>query len=233
MENPSSIIKPFISGNLPKTKYTDVNELARDIAAALSINEEFLKVELIALSDLKGDKGDRGKTGPKGDRGDQGIIGPVGPAGDAFVWRGAWADATSYDIHDVVSNDNVVYISLATHTSTTDTEPGTGVDWATNWNVLFTPPSTFLSLTDTPNIFAGSGGAHLRVNVGETAIEFTTLADFASINTGTIKTDHPTGGTEVTLKIGGYDATGGAPVPTGWIPISISGVNYKIPAVLL
>jgi len=75
MENTEGSINVFVSGVLPKEKYSDVNELARDIASVLRIDQDRIVVDLIALESLKGEPG---ATGP---RGIQGIQGPSGPAG--------------------------------------------------------------------------------------------------------------------------------------------------------
>lgn len=55
-------------------------------------------------------------------------------------WEGAWALTTAYagtdESRSVVLHNSVLYVGTATHTSTADTEPGVGVDWATVWDVF-------------------------------------------------------------------------------------------------
>ena len=78
MENSTGSITPFVTGVLPKEKYSDVNELARDLASVLRIDQDRIVVDLIALESLKGEQGEEG---PRGLKGDSGPAGPTGPAG--------------------------------------------------------------------------------------------------------------------------------------------------------
>ena len=54
--------------------------------------------------------------------------------------------------------------------------------------------SDFLSLSDTPANYTGDSLKHVRVNVGETALEFVTLASSAVINFGALETLTISGG---------------------------------------
>jgi len=47
-----------------------------------------------------------------------------------------WSTTTSYVINDVVENDSSYYVCIQEHTSTTEDEPGTGVNWEDYWELL-------------------------------------------------------------------------------------------------
>ena len=47
-----------------------------------------------------------------------------------------WATGNTYEINDVVENNGSYYIAIQDHTSTTDDEPGTGVNWEDYWELL-------------------------------------------------------------------------------------------------
>jgi hypothetical protein len=51
-------------------------------------------------------------------------------------WQGSWGDGTSYVINDLVEHNGSSYIALSSHVSTSNDEPGVGVNWETYW-VLF------------------------------------------------------------------------------------------------
>lgn len=157
MENTEGLIKVFVSGNLPKTKYTDANELAKDLADILAIDQEKLVVDLINLPDIKGEKGDKGDRGVAGATGG---IGPTGATGPGFTFEGDWALAQNYTVGDVVNNDGTLYICILANASVTDNEPGVGVDEATYWSVyLQSPIGTYIEGTWTPAVTAASGTA--------------------------------------------------------------------------
>lgn len=66
--------------------------------------------DLIALDDLKGAKGDQGDPGPQG-----------------LVWRGAWDNATAYDVHDGVAHNGSSWVAVEANTGS---EPSTAnTDW--------------------------------------------------------------------------------------------------------
>jgi len=140
MENTKGLIKVFVSGTLPKDKYPSANELLKDIANVLAIDEQKLVVELINLPDIKGDKGDkgdRGSVGPQGPAGPVGLTGATGPAGPGLNYRGDWSSSgITYDPSDVVLHGGIYYIAYDSHTSEPDNEPGTGIDWSDYWHVL-------------------------------------------------------------------------------------------------
>lgn len=47
-----------------------------------------------------------------------------------------WASGETYVVNDVVENSGSYYIAIQDHTSTTDDEPGTGVNWEDYWDLL-------------------------------------------------------------------------------------------------
>ncbi len=57
--------------------------------------------------------------------------------------RTTWATATSYALGADVVNDEGVYNCILAHTSGATTEPGVGVSWATNWELITTGISIF------------------------------------------------------------------------------------------
>lgn len=140
MENTTGLIKVFVGSSLPKDKYSSANELLKDIANALAIDEAKLVVELINLPDIKGekgDKGDRGSVGPQGPAGGTGAVGPQGPSGTGLRYLGDWdVSSISYSISDVVLHGGVYYVAHDAHVSGAITEPGVGADWDTVWDVL-------------------------------------------------------------------------------------------------
>lgn len=134
MENTEGLIKVFVSGNLPKTKYTDANELAKDLADILAIDQEKLVVDLINLPDIKGEKGEKGDRGIAGATGG---AGPTGPTGPGFSFEGDWALSQNYTPGDVVANNGLLYLCILSNSSASTSEPGVGVDEATYWTVFF------------------------------------------------------------------------------------------------
>lgn len=76
------------------------------------------------------------------------IVGPAGPTGNpGLIWRGAWETSTVYAVNDAVAHGGSSYIATAAHTSGSSTEPGVGVDWTANWNVLASSGSQGLAGT--------------------------------------------------------------------------------------
>lgn len=53
-----------------------------------------------------------------------------------ITWRGPWATATAYVTRDAVSRNGTSYIAKSNHTSAALTDPGSGANWATVWDVL-------------------------------------------------------------------------------------------------
>ena len=97
MENSTGSITPFITGVLPKEKYSDVNEFARDLASILRIDEDRIVIDLVALESLKGEQGAEGPRGIQGEKGAKGDTGASAgvelvpfvnllPEGDVFTW---------------------------------------------------------------------------------------------------------------------------------------------------
>ena len=85
MENSEGSINVFVSGVLPKEKYSDVNELARDIASVLRIDQDRIVVDLVPLEDLKGEQGEEGPRGLQGEKGPKGDKGDAGPSASEVV----------------------------------------------------------------------------------------------------------------------------------------------------
>lgn len=69
------------------------------------------------------------------------------------VWRSEWLTATAYALNDLVQNDGAAYICTVAHTSGATTEPGTGVDWENNWDLL----ASALAAGTVTSIFGRSG----------------------------------------------------------------------------
>jgi hypothetical protein len=183
MENTEGQIKVFFAGPLPKTKYTDANELAQDLANALAIKQESLIVNLISLPDIKGekgDKGDKGATGPKGEKGDTGATGATGASGAGLSWEGVWTDTTVYAINDIVENGGNNYICILNHIAEPDNEPGIGVDEATYWalysNVVGLNTQPVVTLVDGATVTWTADTNVVRQNAEVTIVGNRTLA---------------------------------------------------------
>lgn len=59
--------------------------------------------------------------------------------GDGFYWQGDWSDANEYESGVVVrGSDDNLYVCYDNHTSSSTTEPITGVSWATKWDLFLT-----------------------------------------------------------------------------------------------
>lgn len=185
MDN-TKIITPFLAGKMPREKYASAQEFAEDLSKILAINSSAISFDLINLPSLKGEKGDigpRGQPGPPGPPGSPGPQGPQGPPAPPIVWKGEWANATSYEVSDLVYIGGVVYISIVDHTSNAAlNEPGAGANWQNYWAKFadYATPLTFLGLTDTPASYTGYGKYYPRVTVGEDEIEFTNEAEFSA-----------------------------------------------------
>jgi hypothetical protein len=68
---------------------------------------------------------------------EKGDLGPQGDAGIIGNWLGPWTGSShNYVIHDCVFNDGSSYTCISGHTSDTTNEPGTGVYWATYWQLV-------------------------------------------------------------------------------------------------
>jgi len=77
------------------------------------------------------------------------------------------------------------------------------------WAIFSSTPVTFLALTDTPGSFAGASLQFVRVNVGQTALEFATPAGAGNV-TGP--------GTSTTDALARYaDGTGTLLADSGWL----------------
>lgn len=152
MTNTEGLIKVFTAGRLPKQKYSDANELARDLANILAIEQKNIVIDLINLPDIKGEpgeKGAKGSPGPTGPPGGIGNTGPAGPPGPGPVWRSDWVITTAYVVGDLVANNNSVYICILGHTSTALDEPGVGANTTTYWEVFYTNGGTIAATSIT------------------------------------------------------------------------------------
>jgi hypothetical protein len=83
--------------------------------------------------ELVASKGDQGTQGTQGIQGIQGIQGDSGLIG---TWLGAWEAPYGYVETDCVENDGSSYVCIDDHTSDASTEPGTGVYWASYWELV-------------------------------------------------------------------------------------------------
>jgi len=52
------------------------------------------------------------------------------------VVEGLWKTATLYHVNDWIENDGISYICILQHTSDAAKEPGIGINWITNWEVV-------------------------------------------------------------------------------------------------
>jgi hypothetical protein len=165
MENTTGSITPFLVNKLPKEKYSDVNEFAKDLANALRIDQEKIVVTLIPSADIKGEKGDTGKRGLTGEQGTQGQVGPTGPTGpqaQGLEWEGAWVLAATYVVGSLVSHGGSIHICLVDHVSAADSEPGIGVDTATYWDVFLVLPMVLAGTTTNDDAAAGDVGEYVE-----------------------------------------------------------------------
>lgn len=234
MDAKADTIGVFLINRLPKDKYCDANELASDIAARLHIDRAKIYVDLIASTDIKGDKGDRGEVGPTGKKGDVGPIGPTGLDGQrglGLTWKGAWevsgpggGEEVVYFTNDIVAIGGSIYIAIEGNTATSSNQPGVGVDWEDSWELMatFSYPNNLTQLSDTPASYTGQQRRYLRVKAGEDGIEFVQDGDFT-----TVSTTNPAGGSKVPVMIGAFTVDGTV-AATGYIRISVNGVNYKV-----
>jgi hypothetical protein len=198
METITGPIKPFVVSKLPKEKYDDVNELTRDIANVLAIDESQIVINLVSSADIKGEKGDQGLRGVQGQDGDQGQVGPTGPIGpqaQGLEWEGAWVLATTYEIGDLVSHGGVMHICIVDHVSAAASEPGVGVDTATYWDLFLSLPMTLAGTTTNDDAAAGDVGEYVEsVIVFGSAVS---LVDSVSANL-----------TSISLTAGDWDVEG-------------------------
>lgn len=61
--------------------------------------------------------------------------GRTGPAGLVWIDTG-WVDETMYQRNQALEHDGTSYRALSEHIAAPETEPGTGVDWETVWQVV-------------------------------------------------------------------------------------------------
>lgn len=235
MENTSGPIKPFLSGKMPKDKYTDVNELVKDLVKILAIDADSITVNLVALSDLKGEKGDKGARGAQGKKGDTGGPGLTGPAGPPLAWRDQWVITTPYHINDLVLNNNIIYIAVTEHTSAAASEPGVGVDEADNWDefinitALDMSIQTFQVLADGATVTWPAATAKVAMNATVTLGGDRTLAmtGWTSGMYGRLKVVQDGTGTRLlTLPAGSLEAGGSLVLSVAPAAIDILNVVY-------
>jgi hypothetical protein len=107
---------------------------------------------------------DAGTSGTAGASGTSGINGADGGAGPGVVYRGAWADSTTYykssTRQDVVKgSDGAYYLCKSTHTTSgTSTKPITGASYTTYWDsfgATFSSVATDVLLAQDANIYHG------------------------------------------------------------------------------
>lgn len=67
--------------------------------------------------------------------GPQGATGPIGASGGSTVFRGAWSNGTDYIKNDNVIIDGASYSVTSDHEASSDTQPGTGVNWQSVWQL--------------------------------------------------------------------------------------------------
>lgn len=103
-----------------------------------STSGEFISggTEIRLLLDFTGEKGDDGV----GTDGSTGPTGPAGADGTTLNWAGEWIVAGTYTYsppyYDTVTNNGSTYRIIQSHVSTTDDEPGVGVNWEDYWTLL-------------------------------------------------------------------------------------------------
>jgi len=92
----------------------------------------------------------------------------AGPGDDgvSLNWQGAWLTATAYAVQDGVQNNGSSYICTGVHTSGASTEPGTGIDWTTVWDLAAASgdvgPANTLSVG---TVTTGSAGSSAAVSI--------------------------------------------------------------------
>jgi hypothetical protein len=150
--------------------------------------------------------------------------------------EGGWQTATPYTALDGVSNDGSSYICILGHESDATTEPGTGVYWATYWEVLAAKgddgeggggsvaiPAFWQSLTSDDTGYQNTtyrcvvqpllvAGNQLRVKFAAHSSSNTTLDHVSWVERSGTTDDGTTTPTEITFDTGGHGTvvTGGA-----------------------
>jgi hypothetical protein len=96
-----------------------------------------LTLSQVGQQGVQGQTGPTGATGPQGPQGETGPQGPTGATGpQGLVWQDAWLVSTAYALNDAVENNGSSYICIQAHTSTSNDEPGAGVNEATYWDLF-------------------------------------------------------------------------------------------------
>lgn len=112
--------KDFVAKVTPKDG--EKGEPGKD-ADPISVAEQLL-YNTDFLSKVKGEPGEPGKS-IKGEKGDPGM-----------VWCGEWANGKSYIKGDVVASEGSAYICKYAAKATNETQPGVGIFWKSNWDLL-------------------------------------------------------------------------------------------------
>lgn len=139
----------YEQNHVPETgKFKDalVQDPQKDRQWAYDSEGTYVLVANYGPQGFTGPKGDTGATGAgvtgatgvqgyTGPQGTTGPTGPIGPQGGTTVFRGEWASAQSYHKFDNVTHNKASYAAIADHTSSSNNEPGVGVNWETVWQL--------------------------------------------------------------------------------------------------
>lgn len=99
------------------------------------------------------------------------------PFREGLLWKGLWSEDFSYFTNDLISNDGAIYYCTDSHTSTTDDEPGVGVNESDYWEVFH---AAGLGGSDTQIQF--NDGGSLNGDAGLTYAKTTDTLSVLSVN---------------------------------------------------
>lgn len=89
-----------------------------------------------ALLASMGAEGPQGPIGIQGPQGEKGADGRDGANGAGFEWIGPWVPGKYYELNQIVGCDGSAWICVGADTSSTETRPGTGVNYFTFWEMF-------------------------------------------------------------------------------------------------
>lgn len=158
------------------------------------------------IGNIKGPVGPTGPTGVVGPTGPIGATGPVGPA--VFNPRGAWTNALTIAIGDVVTWGGSSYYATATHAAASNQPPtGTTADPGTD-DLAVNAGWAYLAVQGAPGATGPTGVTGPVGPTGITGATGVTGGAGATGATGVTGAVGPTGVTGATGVTGGVGATG-------------------------
>jgi hypothetical protein len=165
----------------------------------------------------QGPTGPTGATGETGATGATGAVGPTGPTGatgaTGITFEGIWADATSYQVNDIVTYNGETWIALFDHASNTNDFPGGVADCGSGSENCWSKLAALGATGPTgPTGANGNDGA-----TGATGAQGPTGPTGATGDTGATGPTGPTGAQGDTGATGAQGTQGatGATGPTG------------------